>query len=144
MPKSAPAMYLFLTAMEQCKVYSAFEIAAELECEDIFPKIVCHCCYLTLRQIQTARENQQFREADLVPRTWLPNSNPCMLCQDVPTIHRGQPKKIKAKGRPRVDDIDHTSPKHTTHTQIFRSCTQHNYFFDSVQNITKFKNFVYI
>lgn len=124
------------TNSDLCKaaLSSAFGIAAETESDYIYPKIVCHCCYLTLRQIQTARDTGRYRETELVPRTWLPHGDPCSVCHDAPTTPCGRPRKIKAKGRPRDDDLDHQRRKIVHHlstlrTHTFSDCALDNAYF---------------
>ena len=94
---------------KQCKeaLLSVFSIKVADENDDIYPPLVCHCCYLTLRQIQGAMEAKRFRETDLVPHVWSPHSDSCQLCQDAYTIPRGRPRKRKAKGRPSDSDTHH-------------------------------------
>ena len=115
---------------------SAFGIAAETESGDINPQIVCHCCYLTLRQIKTARDKGRYRETNLVPLTWLPHGDPCTVCHDASTTARGRPRKIKAKGRPRDDDLDHQSRKIVHHLSTLRTHKFSDYALDNTCFLT--------
>lgn len=109
---------------------SVFDIAVEVESDSIYPSIVCHCCYLTLRQLLNAKQAGQFRGTDLVPQTWLPHANPCQLCQDAPKVSRGRPKKRKSRGRPIEEDIHRQSRMimhhlSTLQTRKYADCTLH-------------------
>ena len=63
---------------EQCKaaLLSAFGLDVGEENEAVYPPLVCHTCYLTLRQLQNAKETERFRETNLVPRRWSPQPVP--------------------------------------------------------------------
>ena len=91
---------------EVCKgaLSKLFDIAVEEEDEFVSPSFVCHCCYLTLSQLQNAKESGRFRETDLTPKVWAPHTDTCQICENAQIIQRGRPKKRKAKGRPSVDD----------------------------------------
>ena len=50
-------------------------ITAEEENEDIYPHLVCNSCYLTMRQLHTAKEKGYYKETRLVPKVWEPHSS---------------------------------------------------------------------
>ena len=91
----------------------------------LYPKIVCYSCYLTLRH-----PNRVGIDTELVPPTWLPRVTPFLVCNDATAIPRGSTRKIKAKGRPRDDGVDHQRKKivhhlHTLRTYIFSNDVLH-------------------
>ena len=93
---------------------SALRIAAEIESEAVYPKIVCHGCYLTLRQIQTARSSTGWY------RTRTDMASPCLVCNDATAIPHVRPRNIKANGRPRDDDVRRkSSSPRNLYTQNF-------------------------
>ncbi len=110
---------------EQCKtaLLSAFGIDVGEESETVYPPLVCHTCYLTLRQLQNAKETEMFRETKLVPQTWSPHNNQCQVCQDAGVAPRGRPKKRKAKGRPSEDDIHYHNRKLMHHLGTLKTPT---------------------
>lgn len=98
---------------EQSKtpLLSAFGIDVGEESESVYPPLVCHTCYLTLRQLQNAKEKERFRETHLVPQTWSPHDSQCQVCQDAGAVPRGRPKKCKPKGRPSEDHLHYLNRK---------------------------------
>ncbi len=83
---------------EQCKtaLLSVFGIDVGEESEAVYPPL-CHTCYLTLRQLQNAKETERFRETDLVPRTWSPHDSQCQVLVVQP------PEVALKSARPRED-----------------------------------------
>lgn len=124
-----PKGYTHDKQSDVCKaaLLCAFQIVVEQENDEVYPSVVCHCCYLTLRQLQLAKETGHYRETDLVPQTWSQHSDLCQLCVNTPTTPRGRPKKRKAIGRPKADDIHQQSRRvlhhlGNLHTHKYAEC----------------------
>lgn len=110
-----PKGYAYEKGSSQCSAVlsSVFGITVGEDNDDTHPPVVCNQCYLTMRQLHTAKETGRYRGTDLTPNLWSPHSPNCQLC-DAPPMPRRRPKK-KAKGRPSGDNIHHWSQKVTHH-----------------------------
>ena len=78
------------------------------ESDNIYPPVVCNSCYLTLKEIQKAKERGEVRSTNLKLKSWLPHSEDCEVCLTV--SGGGKPKRrkvaLEVKGRPSKDNMN--------------------------------------
>lgn len=90
------------------------------ESELIYPPDVCNSCYLTLKEIQKAKERGVIRSTNLTPYLWLPHSDDCLICLTVSC--GGKPKRRKValeiQGRPSSADVNRAITARVTELNV--------------------------
>ena len=87
---------------DKCKaiLMSVCGIEVEMEDDDIYPKIVCNSCYISLSNRMKAKEKGEVFTSPPI-HSWNPHTGSCQVCSGVSSQSAGgRPKKKVLTGRP--------------------------------------------
>ena len=88
---------------------SVFGLDVAAESDEIYPPVVCNSCYLTMRELEKAKQKGAARATNLVLYSWTPHREESCPCSMV--SRGGKPvkkkRKLEIKGRPSSENINH-------------------------------------